>query len=172
MGGPYDWFEDKKTKLAIEKDAPVGVHLRAMFQTDGIALAPGGGWNHLDWTLVTVGTTHDDILDLTDPANPTTKVAGWVTVNGAVLIHPEDLEDGKALVFLLELDSDGDDANLSATTPLDTALGQGDTQNICVPVTVRWFVPEGGVLNASVRHNKTDPTTTMRFYAYVTVEPA
>ena len=109
----------------------------------GASVAIGNNDNgNLQWT--TEGGTA--LLDLTDPLNPTTPVAGVYAIS--VTARPAGpITVNGCFTLFLAIDTDGVDASITQYSPLSATSNSNTPQ---VTATLVFYSPAGGVVNAVV----------------------
>lgn len=145
------------------------VTTRAHYWTTGITVPPNT-WFNPNWTLDTVshgGTVHaDPLLDLTDPANPVVVAAGIYVVS-AEFKFGNDRQAGKSYYCEIDMDANADDANVATNQSLDPVNSSLGATDIQAALSITYYVPAGGVINAAVQHNRTSDATHFDFSVWL-----
>lgn len=111
-----------------------------------------GEWTNPPWVL-DAGKHHDNLLDLTDPTNPTLIVGGYITVDLEVQVRVTHETAAKAIYVELDIDLNGEDANVAGNYSIDPSHDPGGTGINC-PLSLSSYCPAGGVVSIAFQHNK------------------
>lgn len=113
---------------------------REQITGDPVTITDGSS-DKLTWDTKDSGT---ELLDLTDPANPVAVADGIYAVT--VEVNAAAITVGGFYTVTLALDTAGDDANVTVSSPPSTAA----FGTPIVSVSLTYFIPAGGVLNVTV----------------------
>jgi hypothetical protein len=94
--------------------------------------------------------TGDNLLSLTDPANPTIVTAGWYTFTAAAYAN-EEFSAGKFYAMELRLAVPTDDVNLTEGKTTSAAFTYPSAQ-----ATLTWELAAGQIINVSSYHDDID----------------
>lgn len=92
-----------------------------------------------------------DVLDLTDPTQPTVKEAGIYAVSGLILGAQDPTTVGRQAIGVFSLD----DSGVGAETVGSTVMAANGAFGWRIPLANTYYIPEDGVIVALAAHHDT-----------------
>ncbi len=124
---------------------------------NGVSIA-NAAFGSLTWDNKVSGS---DLLDLSDPLNPTVVSDGVYAVT--VTASTDPISTGGYYTLYLTLDSTAEDAVAAHDSPPSIAA----INNPFVSCSLTYFIPAGGIINASVYNG--DGVNSVVFYIYTAI---
>lgn len=132
--------------------------IRSQYGNGAGDIVPSGAFTLLTWGNQNGG----DALDLSDPQNPVIIEAGVYCISTAIFCLASV---GKLAFYELDLDAFGVDPLLTTLIDIGSGIG-GNPGQPNGTLSLTFYVPAGGVLQAGVKHN-VGSNHTFQFFAFV-----